>query len=168
MGALSGPEKAGGGSVQGGGRGAAGARDCRGQGGQNDPRMQQMQQMKCEGSCSQNSREICTESHWGGRWSLLRSHSSDLTQSTPVLLQALCTHCHSFLVVLWTGPVTHFQVCHTSRATHKHPAQDGLKLSVDLSLWSPCLCLPSPGMTGMHHHARFMQGQEWNGRLHEC
>lgn len=133
MGALSGPEKAGGGSVQGGGRGAAGARDCRGQGGQNDPRMQQM---KCEGSCSHNSREICTESHWGGRWSLLRSHSSDLTQSTPVLLrgilhQALCTHCHSFLVVLWTGPVTHFQVCHTSRATHKHPAQDGFKLSVE-------------------------------------
>lgn len=96
--------------------------------GQNDPRMQQM---KCEDSCSHDSREICTESHWGGRWLLLRSHSSDLTQSTPVLLRGTLHQALCFLVVLWTGPVTHFQVCHTSRATHKHPVQDGFKLSVE-------------------------------------
>lgn len=65
MGALLGPEEAGGGRVQGGvgvllELGTAGVQ------GQNGSRMQQM---KREDSCSHDSREICPESHWGGRWS---------------------------------------------------------------------------------------------------
>lgn len=135
MGALSGPEEAGGGRVQ-GWVGVLLELGTTGVQGQNDPRTQQM---KHKDSCSHDSREICPESHWGGRWSLLWSHSSDLTQSTPVPLQgalhqALCTHCHQLSGSTWTGSATHFQACHTSRATHKHPAQDGFKFSVEQGL----------------------------------